>query len=108
MCGKQIKKDEFEKLLKMKDRSYAITEHAESRAKKRFLSIESFKKDISFGKPLLVFEQEHETLGERKFDIYYRQTDDYFHRYIIVLNDCIRLISLMRVSKDIQREMIGK
>lgn len=108
MCANQVKKDEFGRLLKLKDRSYSITEHAEMRAKKRFLLIDSFKRDIESATPSLIFEQEHEGEEERKFDVYYRQTDDYYHRYIAVLNDCIRLISLMRVSKDVQRKMMGK
>jgi len=105
---KAIKKDEFEKILKLKDREYAITEHAAKRAAKRFLIIKVFKDDLETSTPAYIFEQEHDKGGERKFDVYYKQTDDFYHRYIVVINDCVRLITIMRVSKGVQREIIGK
>lgn len=108
MNAKSIKRKDFERLLKIKKRGYEITDHAKERAQKRYLLIETFKKEIESSKPVRIFEQEHETSGERKFDVYYLQTDNFYHRYIIVLNDNIRLISLMRVSKDMQRKIIGK
>ena len=105
---KSIGKEEFAKLLKIKNREFLITDHASKRARKRFLSAELFKKDLQHSRPALIFEQEHDVPGERKFDVYYAQTDDSYHRYIMALNDSTRLISLMRVNRSIQRKLIGK
>lgn len=106
--GKQVKKEEFEKLLRAKSRSYAITTHALERSKKRALSIDIFKRDLESGSLILAIEEEAQGEHERKFDVYYRQDGDYCHRYIMVLNDCLRLITLMRVSKGKQLDLLGK
>lgn len=106
--GRQAKKEEFENFLKAKNREYVITGHANERSKKRALSIENFKRDLDEGELLLAIEEEAEFGHERKFDVYYRQDGDYCHRYIIVLNDCLRLVTLMRVSRGKQLDLIGK
>lgn len=82
---KPIKKDEFAKILKLKEREYVIPDYAKARASKRFFNTDTFKKDLENSNPAHIFEQEHDVPDERKFDIYYKQNDDFYHRYIIVI-----------------------
>jgi len=67
-----------------------------------------FGEDFLRSKPVFVFEQESEVSGERKFDVYYPQTPDLFHRYVVSLNNEIRVITMMRVSKAFQRWVAGQ
>ena len=66
-----------------------------------------FEADLFDSFPLAVFEQESEFEGERKFDVYYPQKAGYFHRYVITLNSELRVITLMRVSKELQDFVAG-
>ncbi len=92
-------KEEFLEILRSKSRETQVTSHAAARSKQRHMPLSVFENDIYKSEPAVVIEKESETAGFRKFDLYYHQTQDYFHRYVVVLNDYIRLITLMRVSK---------
>ena len=83
-----------------------ISIHAKARAGQRNLPISFFEEEIR-AKPTIVFEQQSDTTGERQFNAYYRQTEGYFHRYVLTLNDELRLITLMRVKKEAQRRIAG-
>jgi len=85
-----------------------LTSHARTRCEKRMLPIEVVEDDLEKGTPLIVFEQESEDANERKFDVYYRQDADYSHRYVLILNGEIRLITVMRVRKGFQKRMAGE
>ncbi|HII53238.1 hypothetical protein COT30_02700 [Candidatus Micrarchaeota archaeon CG08_land_8_20_14_0_20_49_17] len=98
----------FVKILKSKERKIAYTKHAPKRAETRSMSLGIFESDIKNETPVAVVEQKCESLGERKFDVYYRQASGLYHRYVIVLNETIRLITLMRISKDLQKNLVRK
>jgi len=93
--------EEFLRLLWAKNRKLAVTLHARARSVSRSIPLGVFEEDLK-GEQVAVAECQAEGKGERKFDVYYRQKGDYFHRYVVVLNDCLRLITLMRVSKSKQ------
>jgi len=97
--------EEFVLLMKGKRRKIVYTKHSSERAKRRCLPLFVFENDLESGIPVAVFEQESEANHERKFDIYYRQAGDLFHRYILCTNESIRLITLMRTSKSRQKEV---
>jgi len=98
---------EFERLLKSKPRVMKPTPHSLERARKRQLPLSVVEVDLREGRPVLVFEQESEVAGERKFDVYYLQKPGYFHRYVISLNNELRVITVMRTSKDLQKRVAG-
>jgi hypothetical protein len=97
--------EEFVLLMKGKRRKITYTQHSAERAKRRCLPLFVFENDLEGEVPVAVFEQEPEANHERKFDIYYRQAGDLFHRYILCTNESIRLITLMRTSKSRQKEV---
>ncbi len=74
-------------------------------ADKRGLPRSSFEEDIRNQRPVIVIEQESEVACERKFDVYYLQEGRTFHRYVIALNNLMRVITLLRTNKDIQRRV---
>ncbi len=104
----EIQLKEFLGLLKSKSRRLAYTIHSEGQSQKRHLPLSVFEKDLKGSSPVAIKEQESESTGERKFDLYYLQSGDYFHRYVIVINSEIRLITLMRVSREIQKKWAKK
>jgi hypothetical protein len=95
--------DEFLAVLKAKKRLFAVTPHAQKRSESRSLPIIVVEDDLTFGRPTVVLEQQSERPDERKFNVYYKQTDEYYHRYIICLNSETRVITVMRVRKDLQK-----
>ena len=104
---KKVDISEFVSFLKSKHREFQITKHASERSKQRFISLSVFNNDLA-KLPLIVIEKEAEGKGERMFDLYYMQRGEYFHKYVIVLNDYLKLITLMRISKVKQSMMHGK
>ena len=99
----QLPLEEFAKLLNAKQRKIHYTKHCAERAHRRGLPLAVFENDLQNELPVLVLEQESEIPSERKFDVYYFQRGDLFHRYVFSINDMIRLITLMRTSKSIQK-----
>jgi len=100
-----ISVDEFMRILNSKKRETAFTNHATSMAEKRGLPRSSFEEDVKSQRPAVVVEQESEVGCERKFDVYYLQDGRTFHRYVIALNNMMRVITLLRTNKDVQRKI---
>ncbi len=105
MAEKAFSCAEFKKLLAAKRRDSHFTRHARQQSEKRTIPLAVFEEDLARNEPVLVLEEECETAGERKFDVYYRQAAGLFHRYVICLNNKIRLITLLRTSKDVQKKV---
>ncbi len=108
MPGRLVSASEFRTLLSLKAREFFSTKHAVAQAEKRFLPIEIARRELENEPPILVLEQECETTGERKFDVYFVQKEGVFHRYVVCLNSRLRLITLMRTSKDVQKKVAGE
>ena len=94
---------EFAQVLGGKHRQIQHTRHCILQAHKRGMPLAVFENDLQNERPVLVLEQESENAGERKFDAYFLQKGDLFHRYVFSMNDEIRLITLMRTSKSVQK-----
>lgn len=105
LMRKGIPVDEFLQVLSSKKRGTVFTIHASSMAQKRGLPESAFEDDIKNQRPAIVIEQESEVVCERKFDVYYLQEGRTFHRYVIALNNLMRVITLLRTNKDIQRRI---
>lgn len=92
---------EFSRLVSGKQ--IIFTRHAMQRCEKRGMPEWAVRNDLQKETPKAVFEQKSENESERKFDVYYHQISDYYHRYVIVINENIRIITGMRVSKWMQK-----
>ncbi|OIO25250.1 hypothetical protein AUJ14_04505 [Candidatus Micrarchaeota archaeon CG1_02_55_22] len=99
--------DEFVRLLNNKKRPIAFTAHALERARQRLLPQQVLEQDLSAGRPVAAFEQESDSPSERKFSAYYLQRPGLFHRYVVTLNNVLRVITVMRTSKELQRIVAG-
>ncbi|MFA5246921.1 MAG: hypothetical protein WC408_03465 [Candidatus Micrarchaeia archaeon] len=100
-----IAADDFLLVLSSKKRETVYTKHAIAMAQKRGLPESAFEEDIKNQRPTIVIEQESEVACERKFDVYYLQEGRTFHRYVIALNNMMRVITLLRTNKDVQRKI---
>lgn len=105
--GKKIDIDSFLRLMKEKARELNFTVHARARCENRTLPESIVENDLLSGRPLIAFEQESESKNERKFNVYYKQSAGYSHRYVIALNGEVRVITVMRISRDMQKLMAG-
>ena len=108
---KKIEKEEFRKILKEKKREVVYTVHSFHQAKKRHfkhslekLRIDSFEEDIK-REPAFVFEQNSEFIDERKFRAYFEISRGVYRMYIICINSQMRLITLLRVKKHLQKTL---
>lgn len=95
--------DEFFRLVHAKLRHFRLTRHATLKSEKLFLPENAVKADLFGERPLAVFEQPSDEAHERKFNAYYAQMAGLFHRYVLTLNNEIRLITVIRTSKDLQK-----
>ena len=98
----QISAIEFLKLIKAKGRQLKFTKHAINRAEKRLMQLSLCRVELCTKTPAMVQEQASEVPFERQFNVYYAQDNDKFHRYVIALNSTIRVITMMRISKNLQ------
>lgn len=97
--------EEFENLLRQKERKLVITKHASKRAKERLMLEASFYDDILHGKPAAVTELESDEKGERAFMAYYHQIGAYYHVYVIVADGTLRLLTVYRASRVRQKAL---
>jgi hypothetical protein len=97
--------DEFEALLRNKQRRLVVTKHASKRAKERLMLEASFYDDILHGKPAATSELESEEKGERKFMVYYHQAGTFYHVYVIVMDGTLRLLTVYRANKVRQKAL---
>ena len=92
----------FLELVRAKQREFKFTVHALSRAEKRLMHLEVCKEEILTKEPEIIAEQKSNVSDERQFNMYYKQDDDKFHRYVVALNNSIRVITMMRISRNLQ------
>lgn len=105
-----LKPETFFALISAKKRRLEFTVHAISRAERRFMDKGICERELATVLPFFVEEQASEIQGERVFDVYFLQKDEKYHRYVIVINEVLRVITMMRISRDLQRRwsMHGK
>ena len=93
----------FFELILFKKRPLVFTKHALLKLEKRFMDEAICEKELTTLAPIHVEEQACDAQGERLFDAYYFQKDEKFHRYVIVINEVIRVVTMMRISRDLQK-----
>lgn len=104
---KEIEATEFKKILEKKRREVVFTIHSRERAEQRRINLNTVENNLYSGEIVKVVEQKAEKTGERKFDVYFLQKPGLFHRYVVCLNNLIRVITLMRVSRTLQKIVSG-
>ncbi len=97
-----ISASDFLELVRTKQRQFKFTKHALSRAEKRLMQPQVCQNEILTKEPDSVEEQKAQLEGERHFNVYYKQDSDKYHRYVVALNNVIRVITMMRISKKLQ------
>lgn len=93
-----------EKLSKYKKEDIIITDHANLQALVRDIGIEEVKENVVNPKKL-VYAKEEKALkpSEEKYDCYFSYSDNLCHRYILVLNRRIIIVTIIRINRDWQK-----
>jgi len=92
-------RDQFRNVLVRQKRQLVLTHHAQMRASERELENRLIQTDLLTGEMKSVEEQASEIAGERVFDIHVIGTDGQPMRYVLAINNLIRVITLMKVSR---------
>ncbi len=98
------KTDEFRQIIAGRRRELVLTRHAEMRAVERGLEHRLIQTDLIKGRMTSVREQRSESPDERNFDVQVIGTDGQPMRYVLAINNIIRVITLMRVNRMGPRE----
>jgi len=93
-----------EKLKKYKKEEILITRHAELQAFTRDIDLEEVKDNIINPKKLVyVKEQEFKKTGEEKYDCYFAYSKHLCHRYILILNRKVLIVTIIKINRDWQK-----
>lgn len=100
-----MKSSVFRNILMSKERKIMINSHAKQRLSERNMRETIFMEEINKSIPTLSIEQDYDNPSIRKFRLYFLQTKNYYHTYIITINSEIRLLSAWRPSKIKQKDL---
>ena len=102
--------DWFKKELGKYDKSEIIVnKHAREQAEVRQINLEDVKQNILHpDKLVFVEEQEAQNKGERKYNCYFAYSDNYYHRYIMVLNGKLLIVTIIGINRNWQRAIEGR
>lgn len=95
----------FRKTLAERMRESLLTLHAQMCASERELENRLIQTDLQQGEILEVREQPSVDANERVFDVRLVGIDGQTMRYILAINNLIRVITLMRISRLETREL---
>jgi hypothetical protein len=91
------------KLSNYKKEEIIITNHAEEQAEFRRINLEEVKENIVNPQKLVYFEeQEAQKPSEKKYDCYFAYSDNFYHRYVIVINRKLIIVTIIRVNRKWQ------
>jgi hypothetical protein len=86
-----------------------ITEHANIQAMIREVNIEEVKNNITSPTRLVyAMKQEAEKKEEEKYDCYFAYSKHLYHRYTIVLNHKIIIVTIIKINRDWQKAIEGR
>lgn len=105
-----MKLDELkEKLRKYKKEDILITEHARIQAYVRQIDISEVKNNIVNPEKLVYFEeQKTKKEREKKYDCYFAYSDNFYHRYIVVTNRKLIIVTIISINRRWQGFIEGK
>ncbi|HLD76179.1 MAG TPA: hypothetical protein VI874_04120 [Candidatus Norongarragalinales archaeon] len=95
---------EFQRTLSEKKREFVLTRHAELRIYERGLHQRPIEFDLFNGAIAHVVEQFSENPEERKFVVDLLTSDRLSLRYVIAINSEIRVITLMKKNRQLERD----
>ena len=88
------------KLKKYKKEDLVFTPHAKLQAEVRQTDVDEIKENIINPEKLVYFEEQpSKKTGEKKYDCYFAYSQDFYHRYIIVLNRKILIVTVIGVNR---------
>ncbi len=92
------------KLSKYKKEDIIITDHADLQALVRDINIEEVKENI-INPDKLVYTRKEEALKkeEEKYDCYFSYSDNLCHRYLLVLNRKVIIVTIIKINRDWQK-----
>jgi hypothetical protein len=97
------------KLRQYKEGDIIINRHAREQAEVRQISFDEIKRNI-MNPDRLVFveEQEAKRKSEKKHNCYFAYSDNYYHRYIIVLDGKLIIVTVISINRNWQRAVEGR
>ena len=111
--GLRVGKMEIEEI-KKKFRTYKkeeiiITSHADMQAYVREIGIDEVKENIVNPEKLVYArEQKAKKPNEKKYDCYFAYSDNLFHRYAVILNRKVIIVTIIKVNRNWQRAVEGR
>ena len=88
------------KLRRYKKEDIIIKNHAKDQAEFRQIDLEDVKNNIINPEKLVYFEEQPaKKEGEKKYDCYFAYSEVYYHRYIIIPNRKILIVTIIRVNR---------
>lgn len=96
---------EFRRVLQRKKRYLVLTHHAEMRAAERQIENRLIQTDLLEGNIQPIRETLCEMPDERVFDVHVIATDGQPMRYVLAINNLIRVITLMKIGRIKPKEL---
>ena len=98
-----------EKIKLYKKEDIIITEHAELQAFIREIDLDEVKNNI-LNPEKLVYAQRQKALkpNEEKYDCYFSYSRHLYHRYAIVINRKVIIVTIIKINRDWQKAIEGK
>ena len=93
-----------EKLKGYKKEEIIITNHAELQAIVREIDLEEVKENIIFPTKLVFArKQEAKERNKEKYDCYFAYSKHLYHRYALVLNGKVLIVTIIKINRDWQK-----
>ncbi|MFA4952787.1 MAG: hypothetical protein WC584_01040 [Candidatus Pacearchaeota archaeon] len=92
------------KLRKYKKKDIIFTKHTEIRALSRNMNLDEIKENIINPKKLVFCkEQDAENPNEKKYECYFAYSENHCHKYVLVLNGKIIIVTIIDINRNWQR-----
>ncbi|MEE8358114.1 MAG: DUF4258 domain-containing protein [Candidatus Hydrothermarchaeales archaeon] len=102
---KNYKTDLIKKLKQYESKDVIFTEHAEVRAQFRRIDLEEIKNNLLDPKRLVFANKINaDKKSETKYDCYFGYSKTHAHRYIIVVNRKVIIVTVIKINRRWQRK----
>lgn len=92
------------KLSSYKKEDIIITQHAKLQALARNITINEVKNNLLNPINLVyIKEQQSKKIDEQKYDCYFAFSKTLYHRYILVLNRKVIIVTIIKINRDWQK-----
>lgn len=98
-----------EKLKKYKEKDIIVTDHARKQAEVRRIDIQQVIQNVLSPDKLVFAEQQPaKNKNEEKYNCYFAYAKDYYHRYILVVNGKLLIVTIIGINRRWQKAIEGK